>query len=290
MKKIFLLIIIFAIVLIVFIIKKPYRYEENILVVKQKVEDENRPLIKIIKDNVGQKPSQNSHIEQEGIASKEDVVDYSVLSFYQIQAINFSEKNPFAMIVDKRTDQVKRYYIGDILDGWRIVSIDRKEVILENKDIKMALMYEIDLTQGILKVGENKWTFTKQMVLDSLINLDKISQEIASNNEINFDFLFSKDKTGITLQKIGEKSILKDLGLQDGDKILKLNDKDLKSFEIIINLAKDILNKGTNSTLELEVDRNGALIKLYYDIPSISAAQLISQVFGSFFSSKPSSN
>jgi len=286
MKKVILLIVILIVVLLVFFIRKPYRYEEKNVALEQEISDKPKSLIRIIEVKVAEQSSEEMPVAIK-IENAQNIIDFSVLNFYRIKGINFSQDQPFAMIQDVRTSLLNRYQIGDSLENWELAAINRKEVILENQGMKVGLMFEMNIREGIIQDSNNEWTFTEKMVIDSIVNLDKLTEDIFNNNQLSFDFLDSDDKIGVTVEKVGEDSILKDVGLEEGDKITKINGKDVDSFDIALDIANKVLIEGKKS-VEVEIQREGTTKKLQYRFPEISAGKMVSGVFGSFFS--PSSN
>jgi len=209
-----------------------------------------------------------------------EVVDKNALKNYVVKGISFLEADKFALIEDITTNKIKKYRETDKIEGWVIVAITRNFVVLEKMGIiaKLSMQSISDILQdNIKKISESERDIYPEIISYSIENLS----EILSNNQINYDFLKRDKEIGLTINKIGDDGLLSSVGLKDGDKIKKVNGKEITGFGIGFDILGNLLLKGKQE-VTVEVEREGSKIELKYNLPGLSSSQIISEFYESF--------
>lgn len=139
---------------------------------------------------------------------------------------------PIAIVEDTHTKQNRWYEVGDTLCGGRVMEIKRGAVVLEMN----GSLYLFGLPEGKIegvspgfiedekrivlgeKVGDNVWRVRLDAAIDALTRITKIMKEA----RIRPYFAVGK-AAGIHIDRIKEGSIIKEMGLKDGDVIKGVN-------------------------------------------------------------------
>ncbi|WP_457551874.1 type II secretion system protein N [Desulfobacula sp.] len=168
--------------------------------------------------------------------------------------------NVYAVIENKKLSQQDLYEVGDSIQGAKIKQISRHEIILSYQGKDQVLEMETD----------NKNISTPKMPMEwgniNKMTDDKIFKNISSDNidvlikQIKIRPHFSEgEPDGLMVYGIKPNSILKQLGIKNGDIIKDINGMETLSSEDVSSFYNEIkLTENTKITLL----RQGKIIEL----------------------------
>jgi general secretion pathway protein C len=184
---------------------------------------------------------------------------------------------PIAIVEDTRAGKNYWYKVGDTLGGGRIVEIKRGAVVLEIKGSKFLFGMpegavagtetaaitggkeapEVPIETGT-KVGDNKW----DLKIDTAVNILTKAGKIIKDARIRPYFAIGR-AAGVRVDRIKDRSVIKKMGIEDGDIIKGVNGFGLASptkvFEAYRKYKKSNL-------IEVQVLRNNEPTTLTYNI------------------------
>ena len=182
-----------------------------------------------------------------------------------------------AIIEDTTTNRNYWYKIGDQLCGGKIVQIHRGAIVLDmngklylfglpqgaiisSSDIALSqrgLQDERELILG-KKTGDNTWEVKMDSAIEMLTNVSRIMKEA----RIRPYFAIGK-AAGIRIDRIKGESVIKKMGLKDGDVIKGVNGFGLMSPTKIFEAYRKYRN---NRLIQLQLLREDEPVTLTYNI------------------------
>ncbi len=174
------------------------------------------------------------------------------------------EEDPDKNIVileNLKTKKMNFYKVGDVVDGFRIIEIDEKEVIFEYEGEHYSLSRA---GSECLTIPENAIVFEVKM--RPLFNIMENQSDVVENIEV--EKVKEDDKlTGFKINGIREGSFLEEFGLQNGDIIIEINGNLPENADFYIDFYEGIL-KGKIKRVEVKFLRNNKIqTYIYHFIP-----------------------
>jgi len=179
---------------------------------------------------------------------------------------------PIAIVENTSSKETFWYEIGDTLCGGRIVDIDRGIVILEMNNTKYAFglpegeVWTVDfippedgrpITLGE-KVGDNTWKLELNSAIEMLSRINSIMKEARMRPY----FAIGK-AAGLRIDRIDNESIIRKMGLEDGDVIKGVNGFGLMTPTRLFGAYRKYKNE---SLIQLQLIRNDSPVTLTYNI------------------------
>ncbi len=193
-----------------------------------------------------------------------------------------------ASIQDALTQKSQSYMVGDLIQGAKVLEIERSRVIVLNNNRREFINGEagdgaavavatppaavgraaspvndgappsVAMGQGIKPVSENEYEVPRAEIDKTLSNLN----DVAMQARIVPAF---KDgvATGFKLFSIRPDSIYTKIGVQNGDVIRRINGFDLNSPEKALEVYTKL--KEANR-IDIEIERNGSVVRKTYNI------------------------
>lgn len=178
---------------------------------------------------------------------------------------------PIAIIEHTNTNQNRWYEVGDTLCGGRIVEIERGAIVLEMNggryifglpkgEVEGAgtILPEIEKIALGEKVSDNVWRVKLDAAIDMLTKLGEVMKEA----RIRPYFAIGK-AAGVRIDRIKDGSIIKDMGLKDGDIIKGINGFGLMSPARIFEAYRKYKN---DQLIQVQILRDERPVTLTYNI------------------------
>ncbi|MBU0631599.1 PDZ domain-containing protein [bacterium] len=175
----------------------------------------------------------------------------------------YGNKNRGFVIVSMRSDPTRTNIvgIGEFFNGYMLKSIENDSAIFsKNNQDYAAYLKKIDTTKFLNSVVDKDG---KKEIARS-----DIAYFINNPSDVWKNILIEDVREGIKLKgfkvtKIVQNSIFSKLGLLKGDIIIKVNNKDLHSYNDVLNVYKNI---DKLSAVQLVVKRDNQEVELVYEI------------------------
>lgn len=182
---------------------------------------------------------------------------------------------PIAIIENTASNKTYWYKEGDILSGAKIVEIERGAIILEiagsryicglpsgpmAEDVAMSCRaLEVDSAIPVgEKVGENTWRLELDQAIGIVTKIGKIMKEA----RIRPYFALGK-AAGIQVDRIKDESVIRKMGLKDGDVVKGVNGFGLMTPTRLFEAYRKYKRE---SQIEVQVLREESPITLTYNI------------------------
>ncbi len=172
-----------------------------------------------------------------------------------------------AIVYDESNRMEEIYREGSRIRNVELLRILRNQVIIDTGEREERLVME--MTQETGGMLDNQPTFTtpdrsapilvdKEMLESSLENLSDLMSEASISTYTGDD-----GTSGLQLSSFSEESIFANLGFQENDILVGVNDDPLRSPDQFFSLYQQLRNE---SDISLEIIRNGKREKLKYSI------------------------
>ncbi len=172
------------------------------------------------------------------------------------------------------------------LQEYQVVSIDRDRIRLKKGDEERVLLIAFhDRAEGgtpfgsserneteqgkdasfmAKQIGENRWILNRKVLMDYYSELLDDPERLASIYiSLKPDYNPDKKITGYELDMVGEKTFFKEMGLEQGDRIRKVNSMNMTSQTRGEYFLKEFVNNRL-SAIVLDVERDNVLKKMIY--------------------------
>ncbi len=177
----------------------------------------------------------------------------------------YADKNSsFALLaLKKKAKDIKIVTVNDIFNGYKIIKIDPKKVFLQKSGKIYSLYFKNEKSKDLIKTESR---YNEPIILRSkdvyayVNNFDKIWKEIKID-----DIRKNGKLKGFVVLWIKSNSIFSKIGLKKGDKIIKVDDKLLKSYGDAFAYYEKIKKKEIN-ILRLTVLRDNKEKEIEYEL------------------------
>jgi len=165
------------------------------------------------------------------------------------------------ILEDLKTKKMSFYKVGDVVDGFKIIEIDEKEVIFEYEGEEYSLS---EAGSECLTIPENAIVFEVKM--RPLIEIMENQSDVIEKFEVKK--VKEKNKlTGFKINGIENGSFIEEFGLQNGDIITEINGQLPENSDFYIDFYEEIL-KGEIKRVEVKFLRdNKTQTYIYHFIP-----------------------
>ena len=184
-----------------------------------------------------------------------------------LKGVYIDGADSFAVIgLKTKRDSIKIIPIGKTFQGYKLVKLFPKKVLLQKNGIIYALYLEnVKIDPNAKDISymipdKKQFMLEKHDVYDYVNHFDKIWKEIAIDDSRKNGKL-----DGFLIKWIKPNSIFAKIGLKKGDKIIKVNGKPLKSYGIAFKYYKKIKRRELNS-INLTVLRNKKEKDIEYEL------------------------
>lgn len=175
------------------------------------------------------------------------------------------EEDPTKNVVileNLKTRKMNFYKVGDVVDGFKIIEIAEKEVILEYEEEQYSLS---EAGSVCLTIPENAIVF--EIKMRPLFNIMESQSDLVENIEVKKIKDGDNKLTGFKINGIEEGSFLEEFGLQNGDVITEINGNLPENADFYIDFYEGIL-KGEIKRVEVKFLRdNKEQTYIYHFIP-----------------------
>ena len=187
---------------------------------------------------------------------------------------DFGPLDPIAIIENKKTGKNYWYKVGDTLGGGRIVKIHRGAVVLDingseyifglpkgaviNAETAERPREDEEFIEAGEKIGENEW----EIGIDKAINILTKAGRIMKNARIRPYFAIGR-AAGVRVDRIKSRSVIKRMGIEDGDIIKGVNGFGLASPTKVFEAYRKYKR---SDLIELQVLREDEPVTLIYNI------------------------
>lgn len=204
----------------------------------------------------------------------------------EIKSTLFSEKGNSAVLFFKGENR-KVQSGQQILPGVQIASITTQGVTLHHQEIYEYIQLPLDKKKNIkpgylglasdgfpnpdpikgltLKKIAKPYQSKIRVVSDNVlsVNRDVFNDVLSSQDELKSIGLAVSSKGGFQATKVKEDSLFSSLGLETGDIIKSINNRDLKSISDVVSMYGDIDDM---DALELRFERQGQEVFYFYNL------------------------
>ena len=184
-----------------------------------------------------------------------------------LKGIYVDKNNSFAVIaLKKKKNDVKIVSKGEIFNGYKVIKIYPKKIILQKDGQLYTLFLDLQkdkspLNDAILSDEQSSSIILKsEDVYKYANNFDKIWKEIRID-----DVRKGGKLKGFIIRWIKPHSIFSKIGLRKNDKIIKVNGKILDSYAVAFDYYKR-LKKKMISVLRLTIVRNNKEKEIEYEM------------------------
>ena len=154
------------------------------------------------------------------------------------------------------------YRLGDIIQGYTLVTILNDRATLTRQDQELVLMLaqgSSPLSDQIKKVDENSWMLTADKVTDMVSNIDQyVGQVIAYQHREN------GKPAGFRIRHLKEGNDFEKMGIQSEDIIKKVNGLDVNDLSSVLKAVYK-LSSDTSFTVEVERDSQKKMLNYTLD-------------------------
>ena len=190
------------------------------------------------------------------LEEKKEKKVFLTLDTYKLTGIYKTKKGGVIALVDK----AKKSFILSIdekIDGFILKEIYSKYVLFKknSKTFKLELKDSEDKDKAVLKkkIEDNNYKVQRTTINNMLQNPQSVFKDIA----------IVKKAIGFRINKLKANSFFTKLGLKRGDVIKKVNNKNLDSFNDVMNILSKIQEL---NYLKIELLRNNKITELNYEI------------------------
>lgn len=152
------------------------------------------------------------------------------------------------------------YKLGDSVQGWEVALIRRRTVVLTRGNVRERLL----IADEAFPSGKTEGDVTVRKTVDRT----RLRQELGDIASLMRDIAAEPQHVGgyqgLRITEIRPGSYVQELGLAPGDLLLGVNNRPLKGFGDLGELA-ELLNTGK---ITVEVLRNGKKTLIHYDVRS----------------------
>ncbi|ACL06818.1 PDZ/DHR/GLGF domain-containing protein [Desulfatibacillum aliphaticivorans] len=194
-------------------------------------------------------------------------IDLTSLKLSLLGTITGPEKYACAFIEDTKARSSDLYRIGDDVQGAQLRQIMRGKVVLHVNGRDELLVMDDDEkkarrrgpSSGPAPVQDSSgrdFKVGKEQINNALQNINQLM------TQINVRPVFEDGKpAGLMLRRIKPNSIFKEMGLEDGDVIQGINDREIQDTEDILSLYQSLKNA---EEVSLQIKRGGTPTSLNY--------------------------
>lgn len=197
-------------------------------------------------------------IQQEKPKDLIDITQFELLAIYK------DEFHGYVIIKNKKNNEIKLIKINQSYEGYLLKQIYLQEAVFEknstkyslkfNKNSKLA-QYEI---QNITKEDDIKSNISRDELKQYTTDMSKIWNNIAIQERMK-----NGNIDGFEVLSVKRGSVFENLGLKKGDVILKVNNKELKSYADAFEIYNNIDNL---NVVKLDIIRGNEKKELEYEI------------------------
>ena len=176
-------------------------------------------------------------------------------------------REPLAIIQLGKAGEQHIYRLGDTLEGGQVTKILRKSVTLTFVESEVELFLEgdpshtpiaeADVLGGVQpplgRNDEGYWRLEPE-TLDQLSRTEEFATQVTPIGT-----------RGVRLDKVHPNDLLSKLGLREGDIILRINGR-VPGSEVPLSKAFGPALTGGQANLQLEIERQGTMDLLYYQL------------------------
>ncbi len=208
------------------------------------------------------------------ILPKEEAV-LTTLNLKLVGTITGSPESSFAIIDNLNKRKQDLYKVGDSIEGASIVEIERNKVFLKNNDrIEVLVSFEKkkkgetpefgrpgrkrNFRKSVKKIGANKWRLSRKDVTDMIGDVNSFMTQVAVK-----PYSESGKPAGFRISRIQPDSLLRKIGLRNGDVIKSVNGLNIKTPEQAFEAYKQIQNA---PSIRIDIKRNRRRKTLTYEI------------------------
>ncbi len=220
-----------------------------------------------------------SEIEEDTspILPKKEEEVLTTLNLKLVGTITGSPERSYAMIDNLNERKQDLYKVGDSIEGAKIVEIERNKVFLKNNDrIEVLVSFEknkkgeevspfgrrpggkSNFRNAVKKIGVNKWKLSRKDVTEILGDVNRFMTQVAVK-----PYFESGKPAGFRISKIKSNSLLKKIGLRNGDIIKNVNGLNIETPEQAFEAYKQIQKE---PVIRIDIKRNRRKKTLTYEI------------------------
>ena len=194
-------------------------------------------------------------------------IDLTSLKLSLLGTITGPEKYARAFIEDTKARSSGVYRLGEDVQGAELRKIMRGKVVLRVNGRDELLVMDDDEKKArrrgpsgrpepVRDASGRDFKVGREQVNNALKNINQLM------TQINVRPVFEDGKpAGLMLRRIKPNSIFKEMGLEDGDVIQGINDRDIKDTEDILSLYQSLKNA---EEVSLQIKRGGNPTSLNY--------------------------
>ncbi len=178
-----------------------------------------------------------------------------------------------AIIMDNKTSKEATYQVGQMIEDAQIIQILSNKVILLRSNGQQEVLYlrEKDAQDDPAYLSIDNWTDVVQKIADTeySINMHEFVNRVKNLSQfidmLDLITVYKHGKSvGCHVGNIGEKSLGQELGLQQGDVILSINEVPATDTGNRFKIYKAITNMQQNDVIIAKVKRRDDEIALHY--------------------------
>jgi len=196
------------------------------------------------------------------VEEDEEAAPASTAAELRLRGVAISEHGSFALFENLGNSQQNVFAVGEkVFDGPRLLAVDQTGAVVtfknkkqryelsENpdagdskkgaKDAVRAKAGRSDKTGGVRKTGESSYLVDRREVDYAVSNLNEVITQVRA-----VPVLKDGQSVGFKLFNIRRGSIFEKLGLNDGDIVQKVNDKDLSDPSRAMGLLEEVQSMG----------------------------------------------
>jgi general secretion pathway protein C len=203
-----------------------------------------------------------------------------------VGTITGNMESPLAIIDNLNEKKQDLYKVGDNIEGASIFEIERNKVFLKNNDrIEVLVSFEEkeekeapefppsyppsnhsastgrekrDFGKAVKKTGVDKWKLSRKDVTDILGDVNNFMTQVAVN-----PYFESGKPAGFRISRIQSDSLLRNIGLRNGDIIKRVNGLSIETPEQAFEAYKQIQNE---PVIRIDIQRQRQEKTLTYEI------------------------
>ncbi len=179
---------------------------------------------------------------------------------------------PKVIIEDTSSGSLQSYRLHDIVNGYEIVDIQQKGILLKKGDeeVRVLLSNRISLghkNEQYPEIEEPQiFTFQRHQ-----IDIDNLSEDINTEPGPDVGKRDASLATGITVSDIKEGNFLNKMGIKTGDILLDFNDTQInqsKDLEIALEklINTEVVNPGEGLIIRIAFERDGVYQTRYGEL------------------------
>jgi len=184
--------------------------------------------------------------------------------FNLVGTVIFEENTSKNIVIleDLKTKKMSFYKVGDVVNRFKIIEIDEKEIIFEYEGEQYSLS---EAGSECLTIPEDAIVFEVKM--SALIEIMENQSDVIEKFEVKKVKDGNNKLTGFKINGIENGSFIEEFGLQNGDIITEINGKLSENSDFYIDFYEEIL-KGEIKRVEVKFLRdNKTQTYIYHFIP-----------------------